>query len=142
MTAKLPRRHVTAVGALGIAAGVALFAWIVYRVGPGIVTTGLKQIGWGYLPIVIIAGLRFVTRAAAWALCIEPPHRLRFADAFAAVVAGDALGNATPLGPIVGAAIVVIMKNVVSAYIERWNLVLGVLFVLGQDTLLPAIFAG
>jgi branched-chain amino acid transport system permease protein len=38
-------------------------------------------------------------------------------------------GTATLLGPIVGAAIVVVMKNVVSAYIERWNLVLGVIFV-------------
>ena len=39
-------------------------------------------------------------------------------------------GTATLLGPIVGAAIVVIMKNVVSAYIERWNLVLGLIFIL------------
>ena len=38
-------------------------------------------------------------------------------------------GTATLLGPIAGAAIVVIMKNVVSAYIERWNLVLGLIFV-------------
>jgi branched-chain amino acid transport system permease protein len=38
-------------------------------------------------------------------------------------------GTATLLGPIVGAAIVVIMKNVVSAYIVRWNLVLGVIFI-------------
>jgi branched-chain amino acid transport system permease protein len=38
-------------------------------------------------------------------------------------------GTATLLGPIAGAAIVVIMKNVASAYIERWNLVLGVIFV-------------
>ena len=39
-------------------------------------------------------------------------------------------GTATLLGPIAGAAIVVVMKNVASAYIERWNLVLGVIFVL------------
>jgi len=39
-------------------------------------------------------------------------------------------GSATLLGPIVGAAIVVIMKNVVSAYVERWNMALGVIFVL------------
>ena len=39
-------------------------------------------------------------------------------------------GTATLLGPIAGAAIVVIMKNVVSAYVERWNLVLGVIFIL------------
>jgi len=38
-------------------------------------------------------------------------------------------GTATLLGPIAGAVIVVIMKNVVSAYVERWNLVLGVIFI-------------
>src|SRR5262250_403655 len=38
-------------------------------------------------------------------------------------------GTATLLGPIVGAAIVVITKYVVSAYVVRWNLVLGVIFV-------------
>jgi branched-chain amino acid transport system permease protein len=39
-------------------------------------------------------------------------------------------GSATVLGPVAGAAIVVIMKTIASAYIERWNLVLGVIFVL------------
>jgi branched-chain amino acid transport system permease protein len=39
-------------------------------------------------------------------------------------------GTATLFGPIAGATIVVLMKNVVSAYIERWNLVLGVIFVI------------
>ena len=38
-------------------------------------------------------------------------------------------GSATLMGPIAGAAIVVIMKYVVSAYVVRWNLVLGVIFV-------------
>lgn len=48
------------------------------------------------------------------------------AEALLMVISG---GTATLLGPIAGAAIVVIMKNVVSAYVERWNLVLGVIFV-------------
>jgi branched-chain amino acid transport system permease protein len=38
-------------------------------------------------------------------------------------------GSATLLGPIVGAAIVVLTKTVVSAYIVRWNLVLGLIFI-------------
>ena len=38
-------------------------------------------------------------------------------------------GSGTLLGPIVGAALVVIMKNVASAYIVRWNLLLGAIFV-------------
>jgi branched-chain amino acid transport system permease protein len=38
-------------------------------------------------------------------------------------------GAGTLLGPVVGAALVVIMKNVVSAYIVRWNFMLGAIFV-------------
>ena len=38
-------------------------------------------------------------------------------------------GASTLLGPIVGAALVVMVKNVVSAYIERWNFMLGAIFV-------------
>jgi len=49
------------------------------------------------------------------------------AEALLMVISG---GTATLLGPIAGAAIVVIMKNVVSAYVERWNMVLGIIFVL------------
>ncbi len=49
------------------------------------------------------------------------------AEALLMVISG---GTATLLGPIVGAAIVVIMKNVVSAYVERWNMALGIIFVL------------
>jgi len=49
------------------------------------------------------------------------------AEVLLMVIAG---GTATLFGPIAGAVIVVIVKNVVSAYIERWNLVLGVIFVL------------
>ena len=49
------------------------------------------------------------------------------AEALLMVISG---GSGTLLGPIAGAAIVVVMKNVASAYIERWNLALGVIFIL------------
>jgi branched-chain amino acid transport system permease protein len=48
------------------------------------------------------------------------------AEALLMVISG---GSGTLLGPIAGAALVVIMKNVASAYIERWNFVLGAIFV-------------
>ena len=48
------------------------------------------------------------------------------AEALLMVIAG---GTGTLLGPVAGAALVVIMKNVASAYIERWNFVLGAIFV-------------
>ena len=53
------------------------------------------------MAILAIAGARFAVRALAWMRCLEPPHRLQFTEAFAAVLCGDALGNATPLGPLV-----------------------------------------
>ena len=48
------------------------------------------------------------------------------AEALLMVIAG---GTATLLGPIAGAVLVIIMKYVASAYIERWNFVLGAIFV-------------
>jgi hypothetical protein len=95
------RRPVTAAGLLTAAAGTALFVWLVWTVGPSEIWTGFQKIGWGLAWIFILGGLRFAVRAAAWTLCIEPPHRLGFFAAFTAVVCGDALGNATPFGPLV-----------------------------------------
>jgi branched-chain amino acid transport system permease protein len=57
------------------------------------------------------------------------PHALSLASSAEALLMVIAGGTGTLLGPIVGAALVVIMKTVASAYIERWNLVLGAIFV-------------
>jgi branched-chain amino acid transport system permease protein len=48
------------------------------------------------------------------------------AEALLGVIAG---GSGTLVGPIIGAAIVVLLKNYVSAYVERWNMLLGFVFV-------------
>ena len=97
-----PRRTLTLAGLLTTAAGIALFIWLIWTTGPRTVWDGFRQVGWGLAAIIAIAGVRFLLRAAAWIRCLEPPHTLRAGEAFAAVVAGDALGNATPLGPLVG----------------------------------------
>jgi branched-chain amino acid transport system permease protein len=48
------------------------------------------------------------------------------AEVLLMVIAG---GPASLLGPIVGAALVVVVKTVVSGFIERWNFLLGAIFV-------------
>jgi len=48
------------------------------------------------------------------------------AEALLMVISG---GAGTLLGPIVGAALVVVVKSVVSGFIERWNMLLGAIFV-------------
>jgi branched-chain amino acid transport system permease protein len=47
------------------------------------------------------------------------------AEALLGVIAG---GSRTLGGPVVGAALVLLLKNYASAYIERWNMLLGVIF--------------
>lgn len=47
------------------------------------------------------------------------------AEGLLAVIAG---GSGTLGGPIVGAALITILKNLSSAYIERWNMLLGFVF--------------
>jgi branched-chain amino acid transport system permease protein len=48
------------------------------------------------------------------------------AEALLGVIAG---GSGTLGGPAVGAALVLLLKNYVSAYLERWNMLLGLVFV-------------
>jgi len=48
------------------------------------------------------------------------------AEVLLMVIAG---GAGTLIGPIVGAALVVMVKSVVSGFIERWNMLLGAIFV-------------
>ena len=82
--------------------GLGLLAWMVWSVGVAKIVADVRQVGWMLIAIVAIGGVRFLLRAAAWRQCLEPPHRLSLADAFAAVVSGDTIGNITPLGPLVG----------------------------------------
>jgi branched-chain amino acid transport system permease protein len=47
------------------------------------------------------------------------------AEALLGVIAG---GSGTLGGPVAGAAIVLLLKNYASAYVERWNMLLGLVF--------------
>jgi uncharacterized membrane protein YbhN (UPF0104 family) len=101
--AEHPRREgFSATGIVSVVAGAALFALVLWNVGVAEVWEGITKIRWWLLAVVALGGLRFLARAAAWSACIEPPHRLSVLEAFKGVVAGDTVGNATPLGPVLG----------------------------------------
>lgn len=100
--AEPPRAAFNAAGALSVVAGAALFAVVLWRADPAEVWAGVAGLRWWLLLIIAIGGVRFLARAAAWSACIEPPHHLPIRTAFAGVVAGDTVGNLTPLGPVLG----------------------------------------
>lgn len=90
------RRHaVTVVAAL---AGLALLAFAVGRAGAAEIADGIRRVGWGLVPVLGLAGLRFLVRAGSWRLCMPPAARLPLRQAFTVFLAGDALGSMTPLG--------------------------------------------
>jgi branched-chain amino acid transport system permease protein len=49
------------------------------------------------------------------------------AEALLCVIAG---GAGTLVGPLLGALVVVVLKNYASAYVERWNMLLGMVFLI------------
>ena len=56
------------------------------------------------------------------------PHSLSLANSAEMLLMVIAGGPGTLLGPVVGAALVVLLKNVASGYIERWITLLGFVF--------------
>jgi Lysylphosphatidylglycerol synthase TM region len=97
-----PRKTFSVTGVVTTLGGLALLVWVVRQVGVAEIAADVRRVGWGLVAIIALGGLRFLLRAVAWRLCLDPPHTLRLRDAFAAVVCGDAIGNLTPLGPLVG----------------------------------------
>ena len=91
-----PRRRVLTAGA--VLGGLALFAYSVNEAGGQEIVRGVAGLGWGLLPILALAGIRFVLRAEAWRLCTPVSSRLRLRQTLMAFLAGDAIGNLTPLG--------------------------------------------
>lgn len=79
--------------------GAALLVFTVQRVGgwPAVVT-GMASVGWWFIVVVSLGAARMASRARAWTLCVTGSGPLTFADAFGAILAGDAAGNLTPLG--------------------------------------------
>jgi len=58
------------------------------------------------------------------------PHAISLQQSAEILLMAILGGASTLTGPIVGAAIITLIKNVVSTYVERWNTLLGAIFVI------------
>src|SRR5438094_7315949 len=100
-TQPLRQKAYGSLGILSAITGFILFAYFVKRAGVGEIAGGIRRLGAGFLIVLAISALRQVVRSLAWMMCLEPPHRLRFWDAFRARVMGDAIGNVLPFASFV-----------------------------------------
>lgn len=80
--------------------GVALLVVTVRQVGWTEIRSGVGAVGGWFAVVVALGGLRFLARARSWILCADRigAPGLSTSTAFGAVLAGDAVGNLTPLG--------------------------------------------
>jgi hypothetical protein len=92
------RRRVTPGSVAAALFGAALFAITLRQTRLDEVVAGMQSVGWGFLVVILLSGLRLFVRAWAWTLCTPPEAGLRVRDTFPAFLTGDALGNLTPLG--------------------------------------------
>jgi hypothetical protein len=78
--------------------GLLLFAYFVKKAGLSEIWTDIKQLGAGFLLVLLVSAARPVVRSLAWTRAFTGEHRLRFRDALSAYLVGDAVGTLVPLG--------------------------------------------
>src|ERR1051325_4803685 len=90
------KKGLTPLGVIGFIVSVAMFADCVKKAGVGQILEGIRRLGAGFVLVIAVSALRQIARSIAWTLCMEPPYRLRFRDAYRARVMGAAIGNILP----------------------------------------------
>ena len=96
----MPSRRVTLSGMLVAIFALGLFAYALRRAGAAEIEEGLRQIGWGLPIIIAISGVRLLARTLAWRSLMRTPPPI--GAMIGATLAGEAVGNLLPLGPLAG----------------------------------------
>jgi len=95
---RINKKH-KALGVIFTLLGVMLFAYFVRKAGLGEITSGIRRLGFGFVIVFALGGVRQAIHAICWVKACEPPYRLRFIDAFKARLMGESL-NVLPLGGV------------------------------------------
>ena len=52
-------------------ASIALFVYVLQRTGPAAVLDKIRLLGWGFVVLILLSGVRHVLRAVAWSYCVQ-----------------------------------------------------------------------
>ena len=111
------RPRIRPIAVVATIAGVLLFIYTLQASGPREILRQLRQIGAGFVVVIVLSAVRMAVRAKAWSLCVEDTERFTFGQALKAYVTGDAVGNVLPLGPLAseGTKALLIRRNVATS---------------------------
>lgn len=94
-------KRLTPVGIIFAALGLALFVYFSWKANPAEIWANIKQLGAGFLLVLLVSSVRPIVRALAWTRCFEGEPRLPFLYALRAYLIGDCVGTLVPLGIVV-----------------------------------------
>lgn len=83
-----------------LAIGTALLVILIWRLGPQEILAALSQIGWYAALILLLYAAHHATRALALRTCVLPPTTLRYVEAVAIRLSGEAVQVLTVTGPV------------------------------------------
>ncbi len=85
--------------------GLGLLFYVTYKIGFKTLGETVSRVGWGFLLVVLLNGLRHLLRALSMYLVIPAQHRaFKFREAIAARLGGEAVSFVTFTGPFLGEA--------------------------------------
>lgn len=98
MTAKANKLRV-----IFLVGGVMVVAYLVKTIGPGVIIHHLQLVGWFFLAILGVSGVKYLVRTAAWICATDPTdQRLPFWEMFQVRMAGEGVGYLSSGGPLFG----------------------------------------
>ena len=77
-----------------------LLVLLVWQLGLRDVLDAFRRIGWYFLPAFVLGGAHHATRAFALRACVLRPGLLRYGDALAIRLSGEAVQSLTSTGPV------------------------------------------
>lgn len=129
--------------------GLGLFAYVVRQTGWQVIGGKIRQVGWGFIAILILSFLRHWVRSVSWRRCMAPEQRrVGIASLLRARLAGEAAGDLT-IGPLVAEPLRLVMlgrevplaAGISSLSVENLTYAFssGLMIVLGVTALLATI---
>ena len=80
-----------------------MFVYLLQKTGVTILINNLEKLGWGFVLIIALSGVRNFVRAGSWYAAIEPDQRgISFWGLTNVMLAGEAIKYLTATGPILG----------------------------------------
>src|SRR5678816_1854886 len=80
--------------------GAALLFFLLWRLGPSDVLDAFDSVGWYFVAALLLGAAHQATRALALQACVLRRHVLRYRDALAIRLSGEAVQSLTLTGPV------------------------------------------